>query len=217
VSADVAVRRYQPPTSSVRERPELGPALALGDHPGVALAQDGAPGRHFAPVGGDKATAWLSGNPEPRQGRGSCGALSPVLTASQPTSTTQLAPVPSYERIPPVSVSGSCRPERDTPLAGREDGRTYWPAGPVRRPKPAVLKPAPCMSMRPELTGASAQVRARAPAAIGDDLTACCLSWGYMWWQVLGSNQRRLSRRFYRPLPLATRATCLAPPEATAQ
>jgi hypothetical protein len=32
------------------------------------------------------------------------------------------------------------------------------------------------------------------------------------WWQVLGSNQRRLSRRFYRPLPLAARATCLAPP-----
>ncbi len=27
-------------------------------------------------------------------------------------------------------------------------------------------------------------------------------------WQVLGSNQRRLSRRFYRPLPLTTRATC---------
>jgi hypothetical protein len=33
------------------------------------------------------------------------------------------------------------------------------------------------------------------------------------WWQVLGSNQRRLSRRFYRPLPLATRATCLTPPD----
>src|ERR1700752_203234 len=32
------------------------------------------------------------------------------------------------------------------------------------------------------------------------------------WWQVLGSNQRRLSRRVYRPLPLATRATCQAPP-----
>jgi hypothetical protein len=31
-------------------------------------------------------------------------------------------------------------------------------------------------------------------------------------WQVLGSNQRRLSRRFYRPLPLATRATCRTPP-----
>src|ERR1035438_4011979 len=30
-------------------------------------------------------------------------------------------------------------------------------------------------------------------------------------WQVLGSNQRRLSRRFYRPLPLATRATCRMP------
>jgi hypothetical protein len=37
------------------------------------------------------------------------------------------------------------------------------------------------------------------------------------WWQVLGSNQRRLSRRFYRPLPLATRATCLAPPRSTAK
>ena len=35
------------------------------------------------------------------------------------------------------------------------------------------------------------------------------------WWQVLGSNQRRLSRRFYRPLPLATRATCLARPAGT--
>ena len=32
------------------------------------------------------------------------------------------------------------------------------------------------------------------------------------WWQVLGSNQRRLSRRFYRPFPLATRATCRSPP-----
>ena len=37
------------------------------------------------------------------------------------------------------------------------------------------------------------------------------------WWQVLGSNQRRLSRRFYRPLPLATRETCRAPPVLVAQ
>ncbi len=29
------------------------------------------------------------------------------------------------------------------------------------------------------------------------------LTWDYMWWQVLGSNQRRLSRRFYRYLPIA--------------
>src|ERR1700729_1673894 len=35
-------------------------------------------------------------------------------------------------------------------------------------------------------------------------------------WQVLGSNQRRLSRRFYRPLPLATRATCRTPPSRAA-
>ena len=32
------------------------------------------------------------------------------------------------------------------------------------------------------------------------------------WWQVQGSNLGRLSRRFYRPLPLATRATCLTVP-----
>ena len=37
------------------------------------------------------------------------------------------------------------------------------------------------------------------------------------WWQVLDSNQGRLSRRFYRPLPLAARATCLMPPCGTAQ
>jgi hypothetical protein len=35
------------------------------------------------------------------------------------------------------------------------------------------------------------------------------------WWQVLGSNQRRLSRRFYRPLPLAARATCRMPSRRT--
>jgi hypothetical protein len=37
------------------------------------------------------------------------------------------------------------------------------------------------------------------------------------WWQVQGSNLGRLSRRFYRPLPLATRATCLVPAHRTAQ
>src|SRR5260370_13682796 len=29
------------------------------------------------------------------------------------------------------------------------------------------------------------------------------------WWRVMDSNHRRLSRRFYRPLPLAARATRL--------
>jgi hypothetical protein len=46
-------------------------------------------------------------------------------------------------------------------------------------------------------------------------LTASMLVRGcfHRWWQVMGSNHRRLSRRFYRPFPLATRATCLAPPQ----
>ena len=43
------------------------------------------------------------------------------------------------------------------------------------------------------------------------------LSSAFDWWQVQGSNLGRLSRRFYRPLPLATRATCLVPPHRTAQ
>jgi hypothetical protein len=30
------------------------------------------------------------------------------------------------------------------------------------------------------------------------------LSWGFPWWQVLGSNQRRLSRRFYRQPSMRT-------------
>ena len=35
-----------------------------------------------------------------------------------------------------------------------------------------------------------------------EDRTAWHLTCGYSWWQVLGSNQRRLSRRFYREHPL---------------
>jgi len=49
----------------------------------------------------------------------------------------------------------------------------------------------------PQLAEAGAQARPHAPAASGDDLAGHCLNWGYMRWQVLGSNQRRLSRRFY--------------------
>ena len=48
--------------------------------------------------------------------------------------------------------------------------------------------------------------------ANADALGTMAVTWGFTGWQVLGSNQRRLSRRFYRPLPLATRATCREPP-----
>ena len=34
------------------------------------------------------------------------------------------------------------------------------------------------------------------------DRVAWHLTWDFTWWQVLGSNQRRLSRRFYRPLAI---------------
>ena len=49
------------------------------------------------------------------------------------------------------------------------------------------------------------------------DLRVPVMTCDFSWWQVLGSNQRRLSRRFYRPLPLATRATCLSRPPKTAR
>ena len=56
-------------------------------------------------------------------------------------------------------------------------------------------------------------------ASHGPPRTALALVKGSFryWWQVQGSNLGRLSRRFYRPLPLATRATCLVPPHRTAQ
>jgi hypothetical protein len=47
--------------------------------------------------------------------------------------------------------------------------------------------------------------------------TIAPLSWCFGWWQVQGSNLGRLSRRFYRPLPLATRATCQMPPCGAAE
>src|SRR5262249_28025038 len=34
-------------------------------------------------------------------------------------------------------------------------------------------------------------------------MSSSALTWGFDWWQVLGSNQRRLSRRFYSHLQYA--------------
>ena len=47
--------------------------------------------------------------------------------------------------------------------------------------------------------------------------TEAPLSCSFDWWQVQDSNLGRRSRRFYRPLPLAARATCLVPIRRTAQ
>jgi hypothetical protein len=67
----------------------------------------------------------------------------------------------------------------------------------------------------PAQPGRPRRFTAPLPAADRQDQAKRSLTWGFTWWQVLGSNQRRLSRRFYRPLPLATRATCLAPSRRT--
>lgn len=50
---------------------------------------------------------------------------------------------------------------------------------------------------------------ARGPEEFSPLLIPIQVSQKWCGWQVLGSNQRRLRRRFYRPLPLSTRATCL--------
>src|SRR6516165_662033 len=60
---------------------------------------------------------------------------------------------------------------------------------------------------------ASSRTRQDQPLTTSMQVRGCF----HRWWQVMGSNHRRLSRRFYRPLPLATRATCLVPPHRTAQ
>jgi hypothetical protein len=46
---------------------------------------------------------------------------------------------------------------------------------------------------------ATAAVPHTAPPEGRQDQMKPCLTRGFTWWQVLGSNQRRLSRRFYRP------------------
>src|SRR5689334_19861744 len=92
------------------------------------------------------------------------------------------------------------------------------PAGPARprsltarheRPRshdiPAAITESAATADPPTLVSCLRQSKVRVAKAT--------LTWGYGWWQVLGSNQRRLSRRFYRPLPLATRATCRTPPD----
>jgi hypothetical protein len=99
---------------------------------------------------------------------------------------------------------------------------------PDRRAQPATLQYGPQSASSRPLGSTTAQPRPTANGRIRPDttgpeqdqpLTALIQVRGRLsrLWQVLGSNQRRLSRRFYRPLPLATRATCLASPEATAQ
>ena len=72
-------------------------------------------------------------------------------------------------------------------------------ANPSRLIQPAVLRTAP-------LTRQSQ----------GRDPISPALNWGNVW-QVQGSNLGRRSRRFYRPLPLATRATCQMPPCGAAE
>ena len=75
----------------------------------------------------------------------------------------------------------------------------------VRRRNFSAYSPGPAVDGRSEPDTAGHQ-QAQPPTAKA--LVRGCLR---RWWQVLGSNQRRLSRRFYRPLPLATRATCREP------
>jgi hypothetical protein len=47
---------------------------------------------------------------------------------------------------------------------------------------------------------ASAAISAVIRPGSAEDRSAWHLTCGFAWWQVLGSNQRRLSRRFYRQI-----------------
>jgi hypothetical protein len=90
------------------------------------------------------------------------------------------------------------RPARLAVTSGQRRGRTR--PEPTARPADTAHRPRD----RPELPSVLARgrpVRQREPRTL--TRPGLCRRW-----QVLDSNQRRLSRRIYSPLPLATRATC---------
>jgi hypothetical protein len=96
---------------------------------------------------------------------------------------------PAYiPRIPDLAPIGRC-PQRTKPSSDL----TFWVG-------PSGIFPANLTVFRPH--GRKATVRRTAALAGGTGNPATpnsqiCM--GKLWWRVLGSNQRRLSRRFYRP------------------
>ena len=78
---------------------------------------------------------------------------------------------------------------------------------PVRRPGPESNGPAP-RAQRLGPIGRSGPDARKPPHEAG----VACLVDAHQW-QVKDSNLRRLSRRIYSPLPLATRATCRGSPD----
>src|SRR5450755_4193925 len=111
--------------------------------------------------------------------------------------TTTLCPHHDSPALP-VAPTASTADGPVTTAERGQDGPVCPSPGPGRRPLYVRAQPETA-----GLTGTRWDAIARKATAreAGKTPVTCCFRW---WWQVLGSNQRRLSRRFYRPLvPLA--------------
>jgi len=170
------------------------------------------------PVGHDRRPRWswpMTGGPggtgvrarqtsqAPGDSRSSfAGALSGrgrrvFVPAGRRPRTTTLCPHHDNPALP-VAPTASTADGPVTTAERGQDGPVCPSPGPGRRPLYVRAQPETA-----GLTGTRWDAIARKATAreAGKTPVTCCFRW---WWQVLGSNQRRLSRRFYRPLvPLA--------------
>ena len=141
---------------------------------------------------------------------GSTRSTAPTPFSGSPPTQPPDAQPSSSAAAPPTSWANDRQQVRPPPrLATRPAAAACQLASPS--PCSAIAQPRPAANswIRPDGTGHWGDQPQTAFAQVRWHLTR--------WWQVLGSNQRRLSRRFYRPLPLATRATCLGRPCGTAR
>ena len=145
----------------------------------------------------------------------------PSPATAPPTPTTASAPTASTPPASSPSATTAAPPHRHRPRPRRNPRPAPGP-GPAhprhqrrhRRAHPRTYPQPRQATTSPPASHQAGQRKHRDPY-VGSRCPRC-LATSHVW-QVLGSNQRRLSRRFYRPLPLATRATCLAPPHRRQQ
>ena len=114
--------------------------------------------------------------------------------------------------VPEAGTPSSRLPRRHDPALRRAYSRNMPPARPVRGCPWKSRRCAPTVMGTNPVRYTSVDTATQRPAALQDDTprdreqTARIAENSQLagrfrrWWQVLGSNQRRLSRRFYRPL-----------------
>ena len=117
---------------------------------------------------------------------------SPLLTETSRSTTNTFATIPGKlgEPIKNPVRGGAHRLASET----RKTSARICRGAAIPTPNDPMARPLTCRNRaaRPPAT-----VLCTAPLVLPQALLKWPLTWGFSWWQVLGSNQRRLSRRFY--------------------